>query len=101
MKELYLNYSWFKTLKFYNYEAGLRHLKVIVNKVSKENLKPRKEDEHKLEFIQSNLQQSQHVQIDLNRRINQMNKAQEHFICCIHEPCLVKSRLIGRNSVKT
>ena len=84
-----------------NYEVVLQHLRQIVNKVSRENLKPRKGDEHKLQFIQCNMQKSQHAQIDLNRRISQMNKAQERFIRCIQEPCLVKSQLIGQpNSVQ-
>ena len=48
-------------MKDNNYEAGLRRLKLIVNKVSKENLKPRKGDEHKLQFIQCNMQKSQHI----------------------------------------
>ena len=52
-------------------------------------------------FLQCNMQKSHHAQIDLNRRISEMNKKQERFICCIQEPCSSKSKLISQpNSVQ-
>ena len=78
-----------------HWEALLQYLRLIVNKTSKENLKPRKIT-NKIKFLQCNMQKSQHAQIDLNRRISNMNKEKEHFICCIQEPCSVRSKLISQ-----
>ena len=76
--------------------ALLIYLRLLVNKTSKENLKPRKWSIPKVKFLQCNIQKSQHAQIDLNRRISKMNKNQERFICCIQEPCSTKSKLISQ-----
>ena len=47
------------------------------------------------------MQKSQYAQIDLNRRISDMNKAKDKFICCLQEPCSTKSKLIAQpNSVQ-
>ena len=83
------------------FEAQNNYLRLIVNKTSKENLKPRKGDKSNLKFLQCNMQKSQHAQVDLNRRISEMNKKQESFICCLQEPCSTKSKLISQpNSVQ-
>ena len=66
----------------------------ITNKTSYENLKPRKGEPQVVKILQCNMQKSQHVQIDLNRRISGLNRDQERFICCIQEPCSTKSKLI-------
>ena len=78
------------------YEALISYLDLLINKTSKENLKPRKGVTNNVKFLQCNMQKSQHAQIDLNRRISKMNKEKEHFICCIQEPCSVRSKLISQ-----
>ena len=84
-----------------NSEALLRYLRRMVNKTSKENLKPRKPELDEIKFLQCNMQKLQHAQIDLNRRLSIMNKDQERFIGCIQEPCSVKSKLTSQpNSVQ-
>ena len=72
------------------------YLRQIVNKTSKENLKPRKKNTNKVKFLQCNMQKSHHAQVDLNRRISTMNKRKEQFICCIQEPCSARSKLINQ-----
>ena len=82
-------------------EALLSYLRKIVDKTSKENLKPRKPGQDEIKFLQCNMQKSHHAQIDLNRRITLMNKGQDRFIVCIQEPCSTKSELISQpNSVQ-
>ena len=47
------------------------------------------------------MQKSHHAQIDLNRRISAMNKANKRFICCIQEPCSARSKLTHQpNSIQ-
>lgn len=91
------HYNWGSEVK----SALLIYLRLIVNKTSKENLKPRKGLKSRTKFLQCNMQKSHHAQIDLNRRISNMNKAIERFICCIQEPCSANSKLIHQpNSIQ-
>ena len=47
------------------------------------------------------MQKSQHPQIYLNRRIGDINRSQDRFICCIQEPCSFQSKLTSQpNSVQ-
>ena len=96
----YIHYKLAKS-RIIGLDAQNNYLRLIVNKTSKENLKPRKGDKNILKFLQCNMQKSQHAQVDLNRRISIMNKKQESFICCLQEPCSAKSKLISQpNSVQ-
>ena len=76
-----LRHIWYKPLVIGDYIASTIRLRQVVDKVNKENLKPRKNNGTKLRFIQCNMQKSHHAQIDLNRRLSIMNKKQEPFIC--------------------
>ena len=88
-------------MKCISWDATLSYLRLIVVKTSKENLKPRKGELNQVKFLQCNMQKSQHAQIDLNRRISEMNKDRQSFICCLQEPCSIKSKLISQpNSVQ-
>ena len=88
-------------MKCISWDATISYLRLIVIKMSKENLKPRKGELNQVKFLQCNMQKSQHAQIDLNRRISEMNKDRERFFCCLQEPCSVKSKLISQpNSVQ-
>ena len=91
-----LSICTYGTWTFNHWEALLRYLRLIVNKTSKENLKPRKKITTNVKFLQCNMQKSQHAQIDLNRRISNMNKGKDHFICCIQEPSSTRSKLISQ-----
>ena len=51
------------------------HLKTgTTHKTRKENLKPRKTNRERVQFLQGNLQKSQTGQIELNKRISKLYK---------------------------
>ena len=95
-----IRYSYNNKTVDKNSEAN-GHLKIgTTHKTRKENLKPRKIDRDRVQFIQGNLQKSQTGQIELNKRISKLNKEEENFVCLIQEPYSSRSRIIYQpNSV--
>ena len=84
-----------------NNEANGQLKADTTHKTKKENLKPRKTNRPRVQFIQGNLQKSQTGQIELNKRISHLNKAEENFVCLIQEPYTSHSRIINQpNSVQ-
>ena len=84
-----------------NSDANAKLKADMTLKTRKENLKPRKTDKPKIQFIQGNLQKSQTGQIELNKRISQLNKEGKNFVCLVQEPYSSRSRVINQpNSVQ-
>ena len=74
-----------------NSEANAKLKAGTTLKTTKENLKPRKNDRPKVQFIQGNLQKSHTGQIELNKQISKLNKEAKHFVCLVQEPCSSRS----------
>ena len=78
-----------------NNEANAK-LKAGTLKTKKENLKPRKTDRPRVQFIQGNLQKSHTGQIELNKQISKLNKEAKNFVCLIQEPYTSRSKIINQ-----
>ena len=94
--------AWYKGQVVDKNNDADRQLKTdTTHKTKKENLKPRKTNSSRVQFIQGNLQKSQTGQIELNKRIGHLNKEEETFVCLIQEPYTSHSKIINQpNSVQ-
>ena len=94
--------EWYKGQSLENNNKAEGQLKTnTTHKTKKENLKPRKPSSPRVQFLQGNLQKSQTGQIEINKRISQLNKKGEKFVCLIQEPYTSPSIVILQpNSVQ-